>query len=104
MKVIVEIPAKHINGCLRGARIGYWGYVTDLDFFGGVVDLHITEQADNVDPIAKHHLNDAALTRGLQLMAQEWSKTFSELMTGYYDADTGDILIQLCVFGEVKYG
>lgn len=41
---------------------------------------------------------------GLDLMAKEYPTPLADLMTGDYDAETADILLQLSCFGEVRYG
>jgi hypothetical protein len=41
---------------------------------------------------------------GLRLMAERYPRKFAELITGTGDCTTGDVLIQLAAFGEVRYG
>lgn len=49
-------------------------------------------------------VNRQAIARGLHLMANgEHRRHFNEILEGEYDDNTADVLIQLSVFGEVKY-
>ena len=41
---------------------------------------------------------------GLRLMAQKYPRKFAEVVDGTGDATTGDVLIQLAAFGELRYG
>lgn len=41
---------------------------------------------------------------GLRLMAQKYPRRFAEVVEGTGDATTGDVLIQLAAFGELRYG
>lgn len=49
-------------------------------------------------------LNQAKLKKGLQIMAQEYPKHFSSILTDDTDAETGDVFLQCCLFGEIIYG
>ena len=48
-------------------------------------------------------LNSAACARGLQLMAEDWSRHFQAFRDENEDAETGDVFLQLCVFGDVVF-
>ena len=41
---------------------------------------------------------------GLRLMAERYPRNFAELVSGTGDCTTGDVLIQLAAFGELRYG
>jgi hypothetical protein len=41
---------------------------------------------------------------GLRLMAERYPRRFAELVNGTGDGTTGDVLIQLAAFGELRYG
>jgi hypothetical protein len=40
----------------------------------------------------------------LRFMAERYPRKFAELVDGTGDATTGDVLIQLAAFGELRYG
>lgn len=65
---------------------------------GGYVRLSVYKEEDNVT------LNAAALRNGLELLCKKHPEHWASFMTGNADADTSDVFIQLCVFGEVIYG
>ena len=40
----------------------------------------------------------------LQIMATAYPKTFGQILRDSSDANSGDVLIQLAMFGELRYG
>ena len=52
----------------------------------------------------KHTINRAALQRGIEIMAQKYWRHFDNVITGDDDAETGDVFLQCCCFGEIAYG
>jgi hypothetical protein len=42
--------------------------------------------------------------RGLMLMAQKHPRHWSDFVSGNWDAETGDVFLQLALFGELIYG
>lgn len=49
-------------------------------------------------------LNDATIVSGLSLMATKCPTAFGNWLADNEDADTGDVFLQLCLFGEVVFG
>jgi hypothetical protein len=49
-------------------------------------------------------LNRAAVERGLALMAEKYPKHFAAILSENDDAITGDVFLQLCLFGDVVFG
>jgi len=49
-------------------------------------------------------LTYAGIVKGLGLMATKHPRHFSNLVADDGDAETGDVLIQLAVFGDIVYG
>lgn len=53
----------------------------------------------------KFRLNLESIAKGLALMAENHPRHFAQLSDeDGGDAETGDVLLQLCLFGEVVYG
>jgi len=69
---------------------------------GGAVLISDQEDED-FEPVA---LDRAAIARGKNLMEsdEQYSRHFADVLNENDDADTGDVFLQLCVFGEVIYG
>lgn len=44
------------------------------------------------------------LLAGLQIMAEKYTRHFSDMVSENDDAITGDVYLQCCLFGEVVYG
>lgn len=61
----------------------------------------IDEEADSEET---YKLDRPALERGLQVMADKHPVSFGRFMNDDYDSTAGDIFIQCCLFGEMKYG
>ncbi len=51
-----------------------------------------------------HYLDLTALKLGLQLMATKTPRHFANFMREDDDAETGDVFLQLCLFGEIVFG
>lgn len=51
-----------------------------------------------------HNLDQAALQRGLQVMAEKYPEHYADFLAENDDAATGDVFLQCCLFGEVIYG
>jgi hypothetical protein len=48
-------------------------------------------------------LNLESIQKGLQLLHDNYCNHFNDLLTENDDADTGDVFLQLCLFGEVVF-
>lgn len=49
------------------------------------------------------HLNLDTIEKGLHLFAENYPKDFDDFIKENEDASTGDIFLQLCLFGEVIF-
>ena len=68
---------------------------------GGAVKLQETEDGGN-HPI--HHFNLEKIRKGLRVMAEKYPRHFHNFLEENDDAETGDVFIQCCLFGEIVYG
>jgi hypothetical protein len=62
------------------------------------------EVHDSADTERWFVLDQKALSYGLKLMAEKYPKHWGDFLAENEDAATGDVFVQLCLFGEVKYG
>lgn len=53
---------------------------------------------------SKYRLDLEALDKGLRLFKQHYPKRYAEVIEENYDANHGDLFLQLSVFGDVIYG
>lgn len=49
-------------------------------------------------------LDRKALEKGWKLMISDQPRHYADAVTGNGDADTGDVFLQLCLFGKVIFG
>ena len=49
-------------------------------------------------------LDKAAIERGLVVLATEYPSRLAEILSESGDAETADVFVQCCLFGEVVYG
>lgn len=61
-------------------------------------DLARKEEAE------RYTLDREAMARGLALMAEHSPSHFATFLQENDDAETGDVFLQYCLFGEVKFG
>jgi hypothetical protein len=59
---------------------------------------------DKEDDCIEAKLDLEAVERGLQVMATDFPAHFEALVNEHDDAETGDVFLQCCLFGEVVYG
>lgn len=64
-------------------------------------DDHLNKKGER---LLRWTLNRSKVEQGLQRMAKKYPRHFGDFMNENEDADTGDVFIQCCVFGDVVYG
>ena len=52
----------------------------------------------------RHELNREALIRGMNVMAEKYPHHFKDFIEENDDADTADVYLQCCLFGELVFG
>jgi hypothetical protein len=70
-------------------------------------DENIDEDANDFTEFpesAKHHITIKDVEKGLKLMRDQYPRHYADLMEEDDDAITGDVWLQLAVFGELIYG
>ena len=70
-------------------------------------DENIDENADDFTPFpesAKHHITLDDVKKGLELMRDLYPRHWADLVEENDDLITGDVWLQLTVFGELIYG
>lgn len=71
-------------------------------FYDAAFDYGVRIRADG-EPHSRL-LNLAAMQKGLQDMADHHPRHMADFIAGNDDATTGDVFLQLCLFGAVVYG
>ena len=71
-----------------------------LPLKGGKLIFTVPEDNDGKE----YTLDKAAIKKGLKIMSEKYTYCFSEIINENEDANTGDIFLQLCLFGKVIYG
>lgn len=109
-----EIEEERIDDLLTSAFEGgsnYWYQIdnqtTPFEGFAGEAwrqpgGILIKDMENEADP--GKVLDAEAVERGLQLMADKFPSRWADFITENDDAETGDVFLQLCLFGEVIYG
>ncbi len=113
MKLELTVPALAVyDAVVSGLEGGiqYWARVTSVwaparaagtgDF---ETDLKLVCDLVELDTGERIKLREQWAT-GLRLMAEKYPRRFAEVVDGTGDATTGDVLIQLAAFGELRYG
>jgi len=131
MKVTQEISKKRISDLLCTALEGgsnYWyrieqfiepqklEFMTDEPWNGGKPQLFrhldyplneggallISDRKQGGDLLGR--LDLASIQRGLELMATKFPRHWGDFLAENDDAETGDVFLQCCLFGELIYG
>lgn len=66
--------------------------------------LEITAPGAGEPYEAPRRLDLQALKIGAQVMASKYPRHFSNILTEDDDAETGDVFLQCCLYGEVVFG
>jgi hypothetical protein len=68
--------------------------------------LIISDKEDDSPTKSKktYRLDLESITKGLQVMADKYPWHFANMVSEDFDATTGDVFLQCCLFGEVIYG
>jgi hypothetical protein len=119
MKFTTELPDETIAGLLCSAFEGgsnYWyelvDYTTDsnrVPDYEGLTDPEknikwsIKDYEDS-DSVGLYQLDRAKIQQGIQVMADEYPRHMADALSENHDAETGDVFLQCCLFGEVVYG
>jgi hypothetical protein len=67
---------------------------------GGALVVGDMEDEDSEDK----RLDLEAIERGLKIMAEKYPRHMMDFINENEDADTGDVFLQCCLFGEAIYG
>lgn len=67
---------------------------------GGAVMVRDTEDEDS-EP---KRLDLDSIQKGLKIMAKKYPRHMNDLLNDNDDAETGDVFLQCCLFGEVIFG
>ena len=71
---------------------------------GGSLVISNKPVAEEEGELKTATLNIASIQKGLELMAAKYPRHFNDIVNENEDADTGDVLLQLCLWGELVYG
>lgn len=71
---------------------------------GGELEITDHEARPEMNERVKLCLHRAKVVVGLQVMAEKFPKHFADMVAETGDANTGDVLLQCCLFGDVIYG
>lgn len=72
----------------------------DIPLDGGAVFIEVPGEGDNKE----YRLDRAAIERAIALMPAQYPHHWADFLTENEDATTGDVFLQLALFGEVIYG
>lgn len=107
MNVAIVISDSVIDSCVRSALhshtfgVGYWAEVHETK--RSVREHCPPQETGVVDDRKWLRITRQRLRIGIRLMAAAYPKRFLQLLEGNEDGPTGDLLIQLALFGEERY-
>ncbi len=115
VKVEHRLEWREIEGVLVSALeggIGYWAQIDNVNgpdyssktcenIVKGTAHLLMTDVEDGQQNM---RLDRAAVEKGLKLMAEKFPRHMADILNGDDDAETGDVLVQLALLGEIVYG
>tara|TARA_Y100000310_G_C20146245_1_gene562585 strand:+ start:145 stop:558 length:414 start_codon:yes stop_codon:yes gene_type:complete len=87
----------YTNEAIKKRSNGFWLRYYVIPVEGGTVEL------EAVGEPGKLELHRGHLKRGLQLLVDKYPSRFADVISEHEDGSTGDIFLQLCLFGEVPF-
>lgn len=88
---------KWAEGLLHGKGVMVY------DTYDEEVDWDEMDDISQFPQSAKHHITLADVEKGLKLMQEQYPRHYADLVEEEDDAITGDVWLQLTVFGELIY-
>ena len=120
----VEISPKRVADLITCALEGgsnYWYMISNYEFTGDItrddlsyphietpfyrgcsIIIDVTEDEDG--ELSGRKLNWDSLQRGLQVMHDKYRHHWDNFVQEDDDAETGDVFLQCCLFGELVFG
>jgi len=77
----------------------YWHWCQEYPVFGGSVQFVADDEPDEVLT-----LDRAALDKGWEIFRTNHVRRYADAISENSDTTTGDVFLQVCVFGEKVYG
>jgi hypothetical protein len=109
-QIKVDLLAEIIVNAMDAADIGYWASVPKgADHYAVLAGKESAIVKEREGPHdghgnGRHELTGAKIRQGLQVMAEKYPHHFSNVVENNADAETGDVLIQCALFGDIIYG
>lgn len=111
LKLEIEVPDECIVNALDNADIGYWATIkkgcrSHAELLKGNQTAIVEESEGPHDDsdVSVHTLTGAKVRQGLKIMAEKYPHQFKYVMADDTDAESGDVLVQCSLFGELVYG
>ena len=117
VQTTVTIDDKRVTDMLTNALEGgstYWArkitnerfegaeFASEAPMAGG--SFILIHDAESDDMPGRTLINREVCEIGLQEMAEKYPRHFANLIAGDDDAETADVFLQCCVFGEIIFG
>lgn len=103
MIIAINVKNEIVRDAIGGAGCNYWcdfrdpRHAWDRD----KLQLTLVETGDGEPKV--HTINRPDFERAVALLAEKFPQHFAELVEENADRVTGDLIVQLAIFGEDKY-
>jgi hypothetical protein len=114
VQVAFDVPFQRVEDLLSCALdsggANYWARVVQRSgVFGDGGSITFVAHDDGVpyyhtNGLGRFVLDAASTQAGLRIMASKCGRHFGNWMDENEDAETGDVFLQCCLFGEVVFG
>ena len=81
----------------------HWQVDYPLNLGGGLV-ISNEKILDEGEKKIQKTLNRKSIAKGLQIMSEKYPSHFGDILADNSDAETADIFLQCCIFGDAIYG
>lgn len=82
----------------------YFHYAELLPLEEGGALIIRTLENDEINGHKSRRLDRDTIAKGCAVMAEKYARHWSNFVTEHDDAETGDVFLQCCLFGEIVFG
>ena len=94
------LPLENIDEIKKCKGISTSEKIADFILNGGTVDVYDTENEDE----KLGEINLTSIEKAFNIMHDNWSTMYGEILNGDCDGDSADVWFQLSTMGEVVFG
>lgn len=99
-----EYPLNPGGAVIVGDREEWYPFLARQEQFKGLKGRTDVDLSPSEPEPQKYYLDMNSIQLGLEIMSKKYPKHYADFISERDDADTGDVFLQCCLFGELVFG